>query len=260
MKRVVALIISLALLALGATALADSEATAQTAAPEPAGGEAQAAALKPLGEAAPGDAALIDAARELLNRLQALCSSEEYIAAFTTSDEIAGMVAEAMACDYSSPQTITVLSIPNEAVDAAMGAAMAMAGVEYDLDDAQMRRMLRLKAFNMLPSMINSREGASWLAASTIMMLSDARKLDGAPACVAYIMFYCGEANPAAVVAAHVDEDGVASLAGSLCRVPEELRPLFDGELAGGLEALLPEELAQALSTPGVISLTAYEP
>lgn len=273
MKKLLALLLALALVALNLTALADADATdaqgsagvADDAAPATAETESTGAdtsmAATPLTEADAADATLVEAARAAVDQLCTLCSDESYVALYTAGNNVATHIAEAMAQDYSAPDSITVLSAPLEAVDAIIATVFSAGGATYDVDDAQTCRMLRLKLYNVLPSMLNSSAGAEWLAATSVMTLGDMQVLDGVSPRVAYVIFDYGAERPAAVVAAHVDADGLTSLATTLCMLPDQLRPLL---LGGQVEQLLDgmvDDTAQALDgMDGIIAHNVYAP
>ena len=291
MKRLLSLLLTAALLALALPVLADGDATdaqgsaevvddanststdadspatdastdADSAVTDSDASNAGAAITPtPLSEANADDATLVNAARDAVDQLYALFSDPNYVNLYTSGSNISTMIAEAMDQDYSAPDSITVLSAPLEAVDAIIATTFSAGGATYDADDAQVCRMLRLKLYNTLPSMLNSSEGARWLAATSIMTLSDIQVLDGVSPRVAYVIFDYGEERPAAVVAAHVDADGLTSLAATLCKLPDRLRPLL---MAGQVEQLLDgmvDDTAQALDgVDSIITCNVYAP
>lgn len=273
MKKLLTMLLAIALMALNLPALADADATDAQGSAEVADDAAPAAAetepadagssiMAPtLAEADAADAALVEAARAAVDQLCALCSDETYVALYTAGTNVATQIAEAMAQDYSAPDSITVLSAPLEAVDAIIAAAFSAGGATYDADDAQACRMLRLKLYNTLPSMLNANSGAEWLAATSVMTLGDLQVLDGVSPRVAYVIFDYGKERPAAVVAAHVDADGLTSLAATLCRLPEALRPLLLGGQVGQLLDGMVDDAAQVLAgVDGIITRNTYAP
>ena len=289
MKRLLSLLLTAALLALALPVLADGDATdaqgnaevvddansTSTDADSPAtdsstdadsavtdsdaSNAGTAITPTPLSEANADDATLVNAARDAVDQLYTLFSDPNYVNLYTSGSNISTMIAEAMDQDYSAPDSIVVLSMPLDTLDAVISMIFSAGDAPYDAQDAQMRRIMRLKMYNMLPSLLNSRAGAEWLAATSVMTLGDIQVLDGVSPRVAYVIFDYGAERPAAIVAAHIDEEGLTSLATTLCKLPDELRtPLLIGQI-GQLLTGMTSNATQALDdVEGMMTCSIY--
>lgn len=195
--------------------------------------------LLPLGSLAE-DAAdvhlrLIEAANTLTDRMLAVCGDEHYVQIFTSAAQLTDEIKAALAFDYTQPACHVLLTLPPNGVSQFW---QITCGEEPS--DA-VRDVLTQKLALGLVNIINSRQGTTWLAASSMMTVSDVALLPEVPQ-GSYLLFTVfGEEAPMLCTSVLVKADGLASMSATLVKPDEAQRTALLDETVTNMTCLTSE-------------------
>lgn len=148
--------------------------------------------LVPVSLAQESGEALLAQAVALGERMGELAASEAYVAAFTSSDSIGGIIAGWGEGDYSAPAAVWRSTLN---ADAALSAASMLTNAQQP--DAA-REELSRRLLSSLPSMANAAAGAEVIAATSIMTAQTAFVCEACDEATIYILTYAS-GTPVAV-------------------------------------------------------------
>ena len=146
--------------------------------------------------------ALYEHSMELAGILEDMLKTPEYFDLMSGSQAVSDVIMPYMRKDLSEPESAYMITLPEEAMPALMSAA------EVDLDgfSDDLREFVERRMQSSVPTILNSRQGAEILAASSILTASDAwagEELD--EGCYVLLMYpYC-----CPVMVSFTDGDGV---------------------------------------------------
>ena len=181
------------------------------------------------------EGALLDMAEEAAESLAAMCGIEGYVGMYTSEGEIRDLV-ESWGGDWAGRgkfRRAAVAFLDRNALDEALPALLRALDMPEELlayDDYVLRRVLSVPA-----SLLNSREGVNWLAASSVANYSQTALMRDATPGAGYALLDYGEEHPLALATLFVTGDGIASVNVSLIRageVSETFFALANGELS----------------------------
>lgn len=109
-----------------------------------------------------GQADLQSRGLELLQKLDRMAQSSEYVGFCSGSEEIAREIEQIGAADYSQPQAVYEVILPEKIL------GMPVQGLSEELQEDLLNRM-----FASLPSQLNAAQGVNVLAASSVLTVSD---------------------------------------------------------------------------------------
>ena len=163
-----------------------------------------------LAPAALAEDTLLNHAVGLACLLDEMAGSETYISLMSGSEEMNTQVSAWAEGDHEEPVAVFAVSLPLQTVLSLVG--------DEDKDvtaawSANLVRQLEMRVIGSLPSIINSRNGAVMLAASSVCQASTAFAYDSLTADVAYVLLY-QDAAPV-MVCFTMAEDGVVSASAS---------------------------------------------
>ncbi len=206
MKRFLAIVLSL-LFALSAPGLADTGAE-------------------------DADIELIGASGEMLDRMLVLTGSPAYSDLYSSSTDIRAVTDEILANDYTKPEKTIVIAVDSAYLKNTLEALNVMMGLNIDssLFNDDVFHMLGPKLLNAIPSLLNGREGVTWLAAQSILNAQDVIRLQNTENAVVFVLRFYGEDRPSAYVSFSVKGDGLTLVNAGFVKIPEDiLNMLFDG-------------------------------
>lgn len=116
------------------------------------------------------DEALYEHSMELAGLLEDMLSTPEYFNMMSGSQAISDVIMPYMRSDLSEPESAYVVTLPEDALPALMGAA------EVDLDgfSDELRDFVERRMQTSVPTILNSTQGAEVIAAASILTVSDA--------------------------------------------------------------------------------------
>lgn len=199
---------------------------------------------------------LIDAANELTARMLAVGGDEQYVQMLSLSGQLADEISAALAFDHARPTHHVLLKLPEDGVDRLW--RIVCGGQPSDA----VRETLAQKLLTALPGSLNSRWGTAWLAASSVLAVTDVALLpDVGPG--GYLVFTVyGEDAPLLCVSAMVKADGLSIMNAAPVRADDALRAaLLDGTLAdmAGQEGVGVDPMLQTLLSGVMCEVYAAE-
>ena len=174
-----------------------------------------------LADATGGDAALLELAGDMTDRMIDACLTEGYADLYSGSEEVSGLIAEALAHGYASPCRTAVLAIAHPDMDALLR-DMSEGTLGKAGEDSM--ELIRLRSFTALPSLLNARQGANWLAASSIITVADIMQLDGVEPGTYYVISAFPADQPLTCASIYVKDSGLALCSVSLLKLDDEAR------------------------------------
>ncbi len=110
---------------------------------------------------------------EIISEMDKMAESEEYVKYFTGSEEMNKIIADIGKADYSSPKGVYMAEITgNDTLSAITSAAVSKFPKEI-------QKSFETKVVSSIPSLINSKEGVNFLAASAILTSEKSVILEG---------------------------------------------------------------------------------
>ncbi len=178
-RKMVALLMALALVALAGCR--------QKTAPDPSSvlGEPPAAPEKSLQQHG----------QELVSLMAEMVRSSQYTNLYTGDQEVQQLLATAGEGDFSAPQAVYAIRLPETALDS----LLALAGMgSISGFSPELRQVIQARVTSALPTQINAMGGANVLAAASVCTASDCFVSSQPPESVIYLYTY-QNAVPAAV-------------------------------------------------------------
>lgn len=163
-----------------------------------------------LAPAALAEDTLLNHAMGLACLLDEMAGSEAYIGLMSGSEELHAQIRAWAAGDHEEPVAVFAVSMPLQTVLSQVGDEAEDTTADWS---ANLVRQLEMRVIDSLPSIINSRNGAVMLAASSVCRADTAFACDSLTADVAYVLLY-QDAAPV-MVCFTVAEDGVVSASAS---------------------------------------------
>ena len=183
-----------------------------------------------LADATDGDAALMELAGDMTDRMIDACLTEGYAYLYSGSEEVSGLIADALAFSYNVPCRTAVIAISHPGMDAALrGISVGTLGKASE----DSMELIRLRSFAALPSLLNARQGVNWLAAVSIMGVSDVVQLDGVEPGIYYVISAFPAEQPLTCASIYVKDNGLALCSVSPLKLDDEAR---DALLSSGDE------------------------
>ena len=187
-RKMVALLMALALVALAGCR--------QKTAPDPSSvlGEPPAAPESSQAPAAP-EKSLQQHGQELVSLMAEMVRSSQYTGLYTNDQEVQQLLATAGEGDFSVPQAVYAIRLPETALDS----LLALAGMgSISGFSPELRQVIQARVTSALPTQINAMGGANVLAAASVCTASDCFVSSQPPESVIYLYTY-HNAVPAAV-------------------------------------------------------------
>lgn len=187
-RKMVALLMALALVALAGCR--------QKTAPDPSSvlGEPPAAPESSQAPAAP-EKSLQQHGQELVSLMAEMVRSSQYTNLYTGDQEVQQLLATAGEGDFSAPQAVYAIRLPETALDS----LLALAGMgSISGFSPELRQVIQARVTSALPTQINAMGGANVLAAASVCTASDCFVSSQPPESVIYLYTY-QNAVPAAV-------------------------------------------------------------
>ncbi len=132
---------------------------------------------------------LYEHSMELAGLLDDMLKTPEYFDLMGGSQQVSEVIMPLMRSDLSEPESAYVITFPEEALP------MLMSAAEVDLSgfSDELREFVERRMYSSVPTILNSRQGASVLAAASILTVSDSwagEELDDS--CYVLLMYpYC---------------------------------------------------------------------
>ena len=174
-----------------------------------------------LADATGGDAALLELAGDMTDRMIDACLTEGYADLYSGSEEVSGLIFDTLAHGYSSPCRTAVIAIAHSDMDALLR-DMSEGTLGKAGEDSM--ELIRLRSFTALPSLLNARQGVNWLAAVNIMGVSDVVQLDGVEPGSYYVISAFPADQPLVCASIYVKDNGLALCSVSLLKLDDEAR------------------------------------
>ena len=121
------------------------------------------------GEKAPGNVSLYDRGLALIEKIDSMAESEEYMGMVSGSPEVMEIIKEIGAGDYGTPRSVWKVTLSEEAVDQ----LLEFYGAPADRIPQELAAELRQRLLETIPTMLSSGGGASALAAASVATSSD---------------------------------------------------------------------------------------
>lgn len=176
-----------------------------------------------------------------------LADSSEYVKLFTSSDTIVSEADELSAMDLSSPSRAQIITLPEQSLSQLMDQLAQAASLPQD---ETVRGLLARRLAASAPNVINGQAGASWLATTSVLTVSETfSRIDMTD--ITYVILYY-EGAPAATLTVLMPD-------GDFTRPPlPTLRPklLESAQLIALLASTLPG--ASGLDTSAIQIPRAY--
>ena len=189
------------------------------------------------------DRALIDKARESVDRTAAIFSDREMAMIYTSDGDLTERVLGTADAWHQAGgvKRAAVLTIPEPVIETGLPALLegfgAPQGVVAHVD------WLAARLLFSVPGILNAQEGMEWTAAASIMSDTDVCRLEGFPAGLACVLLDCGGEAPLALVSFRIKEDGAALISTGFVKpsaIVEAVFSLRDGEIGAQLTSLFP--------------------
>ena len=176
-RKMVALLMALALVALAGCR--------QKTAPDPSSvlGEPPAAPESSQAPAAP-EKSLQQHGQELVSLMAEMVRSSQYTGLYTNDQEVQQLLATAGEGDFSAPQAVYAIRLPETALDS----LLALAGMgSISGFSPELRQVIQARVTSALPTQINAMGGANVLAAASVCTASDCFVSSQPPESVIYL-------------------------------------------------------------------------
>ncbi len=142
-----------------------------------------------------GDNFAVKSSLTLSQTMGKLADSSEYVKLFTSSDTIVSEASELSAMDLSNPSRAQIITLPEQSLSQLMDQLAQAASLPQD---QTVRGLLARRLAASAPNVINGQAGATWLATTSVLTVSETfSRIDMTD--ITYVILYY-EGAPAATL------------------------------------------------------------